>query len=221
MTIKLKSYAMALMLGTGLMGVNANAHASDLEIGADMGVFSQYVWRGQAQGNGESSVQGDFAASFTENLSANVWFATLGSGDATEFDYTIDYSGEAGDFGYSLGVIAYRFHNNDAANAEEVYLGVSYGVASATYYYDSDSKNAWVDLGAGTEVSGFALDATASYSLPDVGTSEFVNLALGISKDVEVGDTVISPSFAYHSHMGALDAVATPDMVVFGFNVAY
>ncbi len=224
MTMKLKNYAMALMVGTGLMGVNAPAQASDLEIGADMGVYSQYVWRGQAQGGGQSSVQGDFVTSFNDNLSANVWYATLGSGNTTEFDYTVDYSGEMDDIGYSLGVIAYRFHNNSTANTEEVYAGVSYDVASATLYYDNNSKNIWVDFSAGTELQGYAIDGTLSYNMPKDTTAakrEFVNLSVGISKDIEIGDTVMSPSFGYNYHMGALKSAATPDALVFGLNFAY
>jgi len=100
-------------------------------------------------------------------------------------------------------------------------LGASYGIGSATYYYDTEAKNSWIDLSVGTEVAGFALDATAGYVMPDVGTSEVVNLALGISKEIEVGGIAVSPSFAYNVHMGALDDPATPDTVVFGLNFGY
>lgn len=220
MKAKLRIYTMTLMLGMGLASASSVAKAEDVSVSADIGVFSQYVWRGQAQGGGESSVQGDYGVSMGA-VSASVWFATLGAGDVTEFDYTIDYSGEAGDLGYSVGAIAYTFMNSAGLDTTEYYLGASYGIGSATYYYDSESKNSWIDLSVGTEVAGFALDATAGYVMPDVGTSEVVNLALGISKEIEVGGIAVSPSFAYNVHMGALDDPATPDTVVFGLNFGY
>ncbi len=220
MTNQLKYYAMALMMGMGMMNAAAEARAAETTIAADIGVFSQYVWRGMPQGGGESSLQGDYSVSY-DNLSASVWFATLGAGDVTEFDYTVDYSGEVSGFGYSLGAIAYRFHNGTGLNAEEVYVGASYSVASAKAYYDNKSKNAWVDVGAATEAAGFALDATASYAMPDVGSSEFVNVALSVSKEISLDGMTFSPSFAYNKHLGAFDTAATPDAVVFGVNFSY
>jgi predicted metal-dependent RNase len=154
-------------------------------------------------------------------VSANVWFATLGAGNATEFDFTLDYSADLGFMGYSAGLILYRYHNSGAANATEIYVGATHELGSATLYYDTNAKNIWLDLGSSIELAEVSLEGTLSYSVPDVGTSEFVNLAMVISQEIELDDVVLTPSFAYNYHMGGLDTVATPDALVLSVNMAY
>ncbi len=237
MTMKLKNYAMALVVGAGLMGVNAPAQATDLEIGADIGVYSEYVWRGTAYSAGAPAVQGDFATSFNDNLSANVWFSNvIGAGapasvPATEFDYTLDYSGEIDDIGYSVGVIAYRFLNASPDNTLEVYAGVSMDMLSATLYYDTDlyKKDMYLEVSAEMELAGFSTSATIGYVMPDVGTSEVSVITLTAGKDFEMGDVTVSPSFAYNIASGPNAAVTNAagyvtsggDKMVAGVNFAY
>ena len=234
MTMKLKNYAMALMVGTGLMGVSAPSQAADLEIGADIGVYSEYVWRGAAYSAGAPAVQGDFATSFNDNLSANVWFSNViggVNGPSTEFDYTLDYSGEAGDIGYSVGVIAYRFLNASPDNSLEVYVGVSMDMLSATLYYDTDlyKKDMYLEVSAEMELAGFSTSATIGYVLPDAGTSEVSVITLTAGKDFEMGDVTVSPSFAYNIASGPNAAVTNAagyvtsggDKMVAGVNFAY
>jgi uncharacterized protein (TIGR02001 family) len=188
---------------------------------ANIGLFSQYVWRGQRQSFGAMSLQGDVGIAHDSGLSANAWFATLGTGNATEFDFTLDYSADLGFMGYSAGLILYRYHNNGAANTSEVYVGATHELGSATVYYDTNSKNIWLDLGSSVELAEFSLEGTLSYSAPDIGRNEFVNLAVGVSKEIELDDVVFTPSFTYNYHMGAFDTVATPDALVFSVNMAY
>ncbi|MCF6208873.1 MAG: hypothetical protein L3J61_05770 [Ghiorsea sp.] len=234
MTMKLKNYAMALMVGTGLMGVSAPAQASDLEISADLGGYSEYVWRSTAYSAGAQAVQGDFATSFNDNLSANVWYSNIvgaANGPATEFDYTIDYSGEYNDFGYSVGLIAYRFLNASPDNTLEVYVGASMDMLSATLYYDTDlfKKSMYLEVSAEMELAGFSTSATIGYVLPDVGTSEVSVITLTAGKDFEMGDVTVSPSFAYNIGSGPNAAVTNAagyvtsggDRIVAGVNFAY
>lgn len=195
---------------------------SDTEVTSrNIGLYSQYVWRGQRQSGGAMSVQGDIGIAHDSGVSANVWFATLGTGNVTEFDFTLDYSADLGFMGYSAGLILYRYHNSGASNTAEVYVGASHELGSATLYYDTNSKNIWLDLGSGIELAEFAIEGTLSFAAPDVGTSEFVNLAVGISQDIELDDVVLTPSLTYNYHMGALDTPATPDALVLSLNMAY
>ena len=231
MKTKLQHYAIALMMGMGLMGTSTAAQAGDMEIASDLGVYSQYVWRGAAQSGGQSSVQGDFGTSFTDNLSANVWFATLGAGNATEFDYTVDFSGEAGDVGYSVGVVAYSFLNQKSLNTSELYAGVSMGPVAATLYYDNDAnkKDMYLEVSGGIDLAGFATGVTVGYVMPDAGTKEVSVVTLDISKDIELNGVTITPSFAYNIGSGpnkgvtnaAGDVTSKGDQMVAGINFAY
>jgi uncharacterized protein (TIGR02001 family) len=204
MTRKLINYTSALLLAMGITATSVQAE--DVSISGDLGVYSQYMWRGMQQ-TPSASVQGDLNVDSGMGLSANVWFASL-AGPSTEFDFTVDYSGEVGDFGYSIGAIAYSYLNSGASNATEVYLGVGYGPVSATYYYTvagSWKKDAYLDVGLGHSLMGYDLAANFGFYLPstDVANptafpttkSELGHVDVAISKDIEVGGLTFTPSF--------------------------
>ena len=198
---KLTSYAIAFAMGMGLTGVSATAHAADdIAMFADIGIQSQYIWRGAAQGTGQASVQGDAGVEHESGVSANIWFATGVGADETEYDITVDYSGEAGDIGYSVGYIMYKFANDSTLDADEFYLGASMGIASATVYIGDGYNN--IELGAGQTVADmFDASITAGVTTPDAGSSA-TYFALGGSKDYDMGSYTLSPSLT----IGSTDA---------------
>lgn len=204
------------------MGVMASAaQAEDLSVSGDIGVVSQYVWRGVPQTGSKPAVQGDLGVAIG-GLSAGIWFSNAypspnpqyAGHDVVEFDWTVDYSGDIGDtgLGYSVGAIGYTYLYDSSSNFPEVYAGLSYGPVSLTAYYNvSDSANKaylsgdiWVDLAASTSVAGFDLSGTLSYANwkndvvnRPVATSfkDGVNLiTLGASKDLTVSDVTVTPS---------------------------
>jgi uncharacterized protein (TIGR02001 family) len=198
-------HASALLLAMGLT-ISA-AQAEDIDVSGDLGVYSQYMWRGMQQTAGQASVQGDLNVDSGMGLSANVWFASL-AGPSTEFDFTVDYSGEVGDISYSLGAIAYAYLNAAASNATEVYAGLGYGPVSATYYYAVNGawkKDAYVDIGLGHNLMGFDLAANFGFYLPTTSVTsptafpttknELGHVDLGISKDLELSGITFTPSF--------------------------
>jgi len=205
------------MLMAGLMGLGfgaVEAQAEDLAISGDIGVFSQYVWRGMAQGNSGASLQGDFGADIADGLSANVWFATpigSGSNSVTEFDWTVDYSGEIEGFSYSLGYIFYSYLNGASGNTGEVYAGVGYGPVSATYYYATNSnkggwkKNSYLDVGLSGSAGGFDLGADFGFYFGKAATANHINefpttkkglghIDLSVSKEMKISDVAMTPS---------------------------
>jgi len=194
----LKKYAMGLMLGMGIAGMGVQAQAADpVSVFADIGAQSQYIWRGAAQSvNNDAALQGDIGIEHESGLSANVWFSTgvdVGTGAETEFDITVDYSGEAGDVGYSVGYIAYKY-TDTSLEFNEIYAGVSYDIASLTAYYDSDNKNLYTELGLGTSVNDlFDVSLSAAVNTPDVGSSTN-HYVLGASKDFDMESFTLSPS---------------------------
>jgi len=227
---ELKCILGSALLACSLLVLSAPAQALDVDsvladttaTRSNIGLFSQYVWRGQRQNNGAMSVQGDIGLAHESGVSVNAWFATMDAGtNTTEFDITFDYSADIGFMGYSAGLVLYRYHNNGAANTLEVYAGITHNLGVAKVYYDPDLKNTWLDLSSGIELAELRVDTTLSFSAPDIGKREFVNLALGVSKQIEVEDVVLSPSFTYNYHMGALSNRLTPDALVFAINVTY
>jgi len=210
--LKKLGLTLAMMMSVGFAAAMP-AQASDSAVSGDMGVYSQYMWRGMQQTQG-TSVQGDYGMDVGGGLSANVWFAApLGNnnavqnGNKTEFDFTVDYSGEAGGISYSMGAIAYTYLNAAAGNATEVYAGVGLGAVSATYYYavqGSWKKDAYLDVAVAQSLGGFDLGADFGIYLPSTSTANptgfpttkngLGHIDLSISKDVTVGDATMTPS---------------------------
>jgi len=214
--MKMKKMYLSMVMA-GLLGLGfgtTQAQAEDLSVSGDIGIFSQYVWRGMAQGNSGASVQGDLGADVMDGLSANVWFATpIGSGanSVTEFDWTLDYSGEVSGLSYSVGYIWYSYLNGASGNTGEVYAGVGYGPVSATYYYATNSNNggwkksSYLDVSLSGAVSGFDLGADFGFYFGKAATATSINefpttkkglghIDLSISKDVKISDVTMTPS---------------------------
>lgn len=213
-------FALMLVLASG----NTQAKAEEVSISGDIGVASQYVWRGSVQ-KGQPAVQGDLGVSY-EGLSVSAWFSnsyaspdpqTLGK-EVIEFDFTADYSGSVGDLGYSIGGIYYTYLYDSHSNFVEAYAGISYDALvspSVTVYYtvkgvDSGfykTGDIWIDLGLSTSLAGFDLSGTVSFvswkteaaKRPVVaGLDKYRNgvslVQLAISKDIEAGGVTITPS---------------------------
>ncbi len=241
--------ALATMAGLGA------APASAVSVGGDMGVFSQYVWRAVPQTPlGTPAVQGDLGVDIGGGLSGGVWFSnayTAGTPSAlpvVEFDWTLDYSGSAGMFGYSVGGIFYSYLYDGHSNFGEAYVGGSLDTFLAptltVYYTVGDSGNSvylggdmWVDLGVSASGGGFDYSGTLSFaSWQSDSTRNSDNfqdglsaLALGASKDVTVGDLTVTPSLTVTVPLASDSAdgnkkiygVAVDPAFIAGVNVAY
>ncbi len=200
------------MLMAGLLGMGFGAAQAQAEgVSGDIGVFSQYMWRGM-QASSTASVQGDLGTDIAGGLSANVWFAApLGNnaagGNVTEFDFTVDYSGEISGLSYSIGAIGYAYLNAASGNAAELYAGLGYGPVSLTYYYaisGSWKKDGYVDLGLSASYAGFDFGADLGFYLPssDVQNptafpttkNELGHVDLAVSKDIDLSGVTMTPS---------------------------
>ena len=220
--MKLKTYLAALAVAAATFtGGTMEARAMEgLEIGGDVGMVSQYVWRGATQTSGMPAVQGSLWAA-SDGFSAGLWFSNaytssnpkFAGRDVVEYDVTLDYSGEAGAVGYSVGGIYYLYQYDPQSNFAEVYAGASMDAPlspSITLYYTVDdvssgfykSGDIWVDLGISGSAGGADLSGTLSYvswesdpgRTADFYEDGFSLLALGVSKDLAVGDVTMTPS---------------------------
>jgi uncharacterized protein (TIGR02001 family) len=246
--------ALATMAGLGA------APASAVSVGADMGVYSQYVWRAVPQTSGKPAVQGDVSVDIGGGLSAGVWFSNAytvttstsaangGTVDVDEFDWTLDYSGSSGMFGYSVGGILYSYLYDGPSNFGEVYLGGSLDTMLAPtltiYYTVSDSGNmaylggdTWIDLGVSASGGGFDYSGTLSFvswasdstRSSDIYNDGLTDVALGVSKDLTAGDVTVTPSITVTIPVGStasdderyIYGVAVDPSFIAGVNVAY
>lgn len=216
-SVKRWMVVVAAVLGcTAGMGA---ASAGAVDVGGDMGVASQYVWRAVPQTPlGTPAVQGDLGVDIGGGLTGTLWFSnayTAGTPSAlpvVEFDWVLDYSGSAGMFGYSVGGIFYSYLNDGHSNFGEAYVGGSLDTLLApsltVYYTVGDSGNSvylggdvWIDLGVGASGGGFDYSGTLSFvswasdgRVSDDYQDGLSALALGASKDLTAGDVTVTPS---------------------------
>ena len=93
----------ALLAATG-------ANAQDADISFNVGVVSDYVYRGFTQSDENAAIQGGVDLEMG-GFYAGTWASTVDFGDDTdaEIDLYAGYRGEAGSFSYDVGAIAYLY----------------------------------------------------------------------------------------------------------------
>jgi ribosomal protein S27E len=111
--------------------------------GTDIGFFGKYVSRGVTTTDGpvfEPNLWLSYSG-FTANLWGNMDLTDKNGrrGDMNELDFTLDYSGEAGRWEYSMGGIYYTYPHTAIKDTAEVYAGISYDAViepKLAVYYD-------------------------------------------------------------------------------------
>jgi len=167
----------------------------------NVGVFSDYVFRGVTQTGGGAAVQGGLDYSTDIGLYAGTWVSNVSAyAPATyETDFYGGFAGKAGDFGYDVGAIYYYYRNAGAdTNAAEFYVGGSYNIVSAKFYYTGDAA-----LVSGKD-SAMYLTGSAAFPLSDTLTltpqvgyafgdafkpNEVIDYSLTLAKTLDAGFT--------------------------------
>ena len=114
-------------------------------VSANVGITSDYIWRGMTQSDG-ISVSGGFDYSADNGFYAGVWGANINWGYITddndvltdygsgnEFDVYFGYATEVNGIGVDLGYVAFKYPGVSAYDFEEVVLGLSKGDFGFTY----------------------------------------------------------------------------------------
>lgn len=161
------------------LGVLAFASAARAEsesphtLTANVGLYSQYVFRGLTQTNEEPALQGGFDYSHSSGFYAGTWgsnvswlrdFGAYDNGGSLEWDLYGGYKGAIGETGlsYDLGLLYYWYPGDVAAGATkadtaEIYGGLgwkwitgklSYSVSDETFGVADSSGTYYFDLTA-------------------------------------------------------------------------
>ncbi|MFA5529919.1 MAG: TorF family putative porin [Thiohalomonadaceae bacterium] len=112
----------------------------------NVGVTSNYLWRGTPQSGDESALSGGLDYVHDTGLYAGTWTSSIGGGSQYELDLYAGIAGEISRFSYDLGAIQYMYPVDDDAELDftEVHGSVSYGPLTAFAAY-TVSKEADVD----------------------------------------------------------------------------
>lgn len=139
--------ASPLALAVSLAGAAAFAPtAANAELSGNIGVHSKYLLRGIFEENDQAAVQGGLDYSHESGFYAGWWFSSLGyeydasgtdpfTGNGVENDFYAGFAGEAGGFGYDIGLLQYVYMNVDDSNLTELVASISMGGAYVGFQY--------------------------------------------------------------------------------------
>ena len=158
---------------------------SDWTISSNVGLFSDYRFRGVSQTNKKAAIQGGFDVSHVSGFYAGNWDSNIDSamytGGNIEMDFYGGYKMPIGDFTLDLGGLYYYYPGSGNTSAYpgsvkidnfELYVAGSYGPVSLKYsqavtdfFGAPDSKNSYyLDLGFSHDFGqGLGVNAHAGY----------------------------------------------------------
>ena len=150
----------------------------------NVGLYSEYLFRGIAQTAGKPAVQGGFDYAHSSGFYLGTWASNVSwLGDfgaytksSLEWDFYGGYKGSfADDFTYDVGVLYYYFPGTAKpgfvkADTLEGYVGVGWKFLSAKFSYNFDDYFGARPIGEKTDGTWY-LDLSAAYPLGDSGAT--------------------------------------------------
>lgn len=171
----------AIASGSGI--AQAQQAASPHTISGNVGLYSQYIFRGLNQTDRDPAIQGGFDYSHSSGFYAGTWASNISwlrdagaytGGGSAELDFYGGFRNAIGnsDFGYDVGLLYYWYPGTTApgvtdADTFEIYGALSWKWLSAKLSYAVSSDVFGVQNADGT----YYLDFTATYPVPNTKLS--------------------------------------------------
>ena len=190
----------AVLVTGSLTGSGAMA---EIGIGANIGVTSNYVFRGGSESNNLPAVSGGIDIEHSSGIYLGAWTSSLGGGAAGyELDGYIGLAGEAGPLAYDAGFIYYAYPLDGDADLYELYGSIGYRLLTVGVAWDPDAgeiySSAGIELALGGELSlgllgGYSVDAELGHAQASIGLGEF---AFAVDRIIQSGaDTLVSATW--------------------------
>lgn len=194
-----KTLLAAAIAGVLSVPTLASAEDSPHSFSGNVGLFSQYVFRGLSQTNEDPAIQGGFDYSHASGFYVGTWASNIswlkdsGAYDSSsmEWDFYGGYRGGfAADFSYDVGVLHYYYPGDKAAgftdaDTTEVYAALGWKWMSAKYSYSVDDT-----FGVANSDGTWYLDLSANVPLTEAltlnlhwGKQEFDGSTAGVDND--------------------------------------
>jgi len=166
---------------------------------ANIGVMSDYVWRGVTQNNSDPSLMGGLDYEASNGFYVGTWAAQVDNdGDDLELDIYGGYSKElANGLSYDVGAIQYLYPGVSGSGADftEIYANASYkfvevGVAS-TVSADNDASEGdlYTHLTLSKDIGPIAASATVgNYNFDAAGADSVNNYQVAGTYASSIGD---------------------------------
>ena len=129
-----------------------SSYASAVEISGNVGLSSDYIWRGMTQTNGDAAINGGFDLATDNGFYFGTWSSNAGgagSNYSMELDVYLGFSGEMGNenMSYDIGYISVIYPGDDSADFEEAYIGFNIYGLSILYSSGQDSSPDYSEIG--------------------------------------------------------------------------
>ncbi len=201
MTVK-KHLLAAAVLSTLAAPAAVLAEESPHTLTGNVGIYSQYIFRGLTQTAEKPALQGGFDYAHASGFYAGTWASSISwlkdfgaySTSQLEWDFYGGYKGNFGksDFTYDVGFLYYYYPGSVTpgftnADTKEIYGALGYKWLSAKYSYSIDdtfgvanSDGSWyLDLGANVPLGDTGLSLIAHW-----GKQKYRGSVGGVSNDV-------------------------------------
>jgi uncharacterized protein (TIGR02001 family) len=133
----------AVALGAAVAAALSSGIAS-AELTGNAAITNNYIWRGVTQTSDQAAGQGGLDWGHSSGLYVGTWISNVdfsGSGDGYEMDVYAGFGGEAGGFGYDLGVLTYQYPVTPNFNFTEVYASGTFSVVTIGLNYTVDAAS--------------------------------------------------------------------------------
>ena len=193
--MQLKSLStLCLALAAGSAFAQAKPPEPDYTLAYNIGVFSEYRFRGISQSRFDPAIQGGIDFTHKSGFYLGTWASnikwikdTVGNSSNAEIDIYAGYKGSVSDIGYDVGVLGYLYpsHKGYVPNPEttELYGALTYGPVTAKYSHAISNTFGYAD----SHNSGY-LDLSASFDLgkgwsvvPHIGHQRIAGNTAGVS----------------------------------------
>lgn len=204
--LSLESFMKKLVLSlttAGLLGTSGLVLAEDSPhtITGNLGLFSDYSFRGVSQTVAEPAIQGGFDYAHSSGFYLGTWASNVSesiyvSGTDTsnmEWDFYGGYAGSVGDLGYNVGLLKYYYPGATNFDTLELYgaltykwfgLKASYNLDDYFAVANSDGTVYW-DLSFNYELpAGFKLGAHYGWTSGKGAQVDYEDWKIGVTKDV-------------------------------------
>jgi len=171
-----------------LTGVLSLCFSAQAELTANIGVYSDYLFRGVTQTQEDPAVQGGVDwASDTNGFYAGTWLSNTDfnppeqEDSGIEIDLYAGYTWEQGRFSFDLGIISYQYPSI-SSNTEEAYIGLGVAGFEAYLWHNWDNENTFYSAAYGwTVAEDMDLSLGAGFFDPDQG-QDYLTYSVTVSK---------------------------------------
>ena len=236
------SAAVVAALSTGGVAMTSTATA---EVSVNIGVVSNYLFRGVTQTFDSAAIQGGIDFEDASGFYAGTWASNIDFGDEAgyELDLYLGFAGEAANgIGYDVGYVYYAYPDSpDSIDFGEIYGELSYdmfygGIAYTInsdndddlfdtgdiYYYVGTDIPLPMDFSLGLVLGYYDFDADGSADIDGVDAS-YAHFAAGLAKDAgDLGEFSFNLEYADIDEDDALGDASSDDLKVWvGWNISF